>query len=57
MLRHECRSKVLAKLTPLNLFIPGARYDPAVVPEPVRNRLSGIIDNLKSVLRQIEGLQ
>ena len=40
MLGHELRSKVLAKLTnarceleeALNLSIPVARYDPAVIP-------------------------
>ncbi len=65
MLRSELRSKVLAKLTnarceledALNLSIPAARYDPVVIPEPARNRLSAMIDDLNSVLRQIEGSQ
>jgi hypothetical protein len=65
MLRHECRSKVLAKLTnarceiedALNLSIPAARYDPAVMPESTRNKLSAMIDELNGVLRQIEGSQ
>jgi hypothetical protein len=65
MLRHERRSKVLAKLTnarceledALNLSIPVARYDPVVIPEPARNRLSAMIDDLKGVLREIEGSQ
>jgi hypothetical protein len=65
MLGHERRSKVLAKLTnarceledALNLSIPVARYDPVVIPEPLRNRLSAMIDDLKGVLRQIEGSQ
>ena len=65
MLGHERRSKVLAKLTnarceleeALNLSIPVARYDPVVIPEPLRNRLSTMIDDLKGVLRQIEGSQ
>jgi hypothetical protein len=65
MLGHERRSKVLAKLTnarceleeALNLSIPVARYDPAVIPEPARNRLSAMIDDLNGVLRQIEGWQ
>jgi hypothetical protein len=65
MLGHERRTKVLAKLTnarceledALNLSIPFARYDPVVIPEPARNRLSAIIDELKGVLRHIEGSQ
>jgi hypothetical protein len=62
---HERRSKVLAKLTnarceledALHLSIPAARYDPVVVPEPLRNRLSAMIDELKVVLRLIGGSQ
>jgi hypothetical protein len=65
MLGHERRSTVLAKLTnarcelegALNLSIPVARYDPVVIPEPLRNRLSAMIDDLKGVLRHIEGSQ
>jgi hypothetical protein len=65
MLGHERRSKVLAKITnarceledALNLSIPAARYDPVVIPEPARNRLTGMIEELKGVLRQIEGSQ
>jgi hypothetical protein len=65
MLDHERRSKVLAKLTnarceledALNLSIPAARYDPVVIPEPLRNKLSAVIDDLKGMLRQIEGSQ
>jgi hypothetical protein len=65
MLDHERRSKVLARLTnarceledALNLSIPAARYDPVIIPEPLRNRLSTMIDELKGVLRQIEGSQ
>jgi hypothetical protein len=65
MLRHECKSKVLAKLTnarceiedALNLSIPTARYDPVVIAEATRNRLSSMIDDLNRVLRQIEGSQ
>ena len=57
---HERRSKVLAKLTnarceledALNLSIPAARYDPVVIPEPLRKRLEAMIDDLKGVLRQ-----
>ncbi len=65
MLGHERRSKVLAKLAnarceledALNLSIPVARYDPVVIPEPARNRLTGVIEELEGVLRQIEGSQ
>jgi hypothetical protein len=65
MLGHERRSKVLAKLTnarceledALHPAIPVARYDPVVIPEPARNRLSAMVDDLKGMLRQIEGSQ
>jgi hypothetical protein len=65
MLGHERRSRVLAKLTnarceledALHFSIPAARYDPIVIPEPLRNRLSAMIDDLKGVLCQIEGSQ
>ncbi len=65
MLGHERKSKVLAKLTnarceledALNLSIPVARYDPVVIPQPARNKLSTILDDLSAVLRQIEGSQ
>jgi hypothetical protein len=65
MLRHELRSKVVAKLTnarceledALNLSIPAARYDPVTISEPARNRLAAIIDDLRNVLCEIEGSQ
>jgi len=65
MLGHERRSKVLAKLAnarceledALNLSIPVARYDPVVIPQPVRNKLSAMLDDLSAVVRQIEGSQ
>ena len=65
MLGHERRSKVLAKLTnarceledALQLSIPAARYDPVMIPELLRNRLSAMIDELKGVLHEIEGSQ
>jgi hypothetical protein len=41
----------------LNLSILAARYDPVVIPEPARNRLSAMVDELNDVLRQIEGSQ
>jgi hypothetical protein len=54
MLRHERRSKVLAKLTnarceiedALSLSTLAAQYDPVVV-EPLRNRLTGMVEELK----------
>lgn len=65
MLGHERRSKVLAKLNnarceledALNLSIPVARYDPVVIPERTRNKLSAMLDELSAVLHQIEGSQ
>jgi hypothetical protein len=65
MLGHERRSKVLAKLTnarceledALNLSTPVARYDPVLIPERARNKLSAMLDELGAVLRQIEGSQ
>jgi len=65
MLGHERRSKVLAKLTnarceledALQLSIPAARYDPVMIPELLRNRLSAMIDELNGVLHEIEGSQ
>ncbi len=65
MLGRERRSKVLAKLTnagceledALNLSIPDARYDLVVIPEPVRNKLLAMLDDIRAVVRQIEGSQ
>ena len=65
MLGHERKSKVLAKLTnarceledALNLSTPVARYDPVVIPERERTKLSAMLDELSAVLRHIEGSQ
>lgn len=65
MLRHERREKILAKLTnarceiedALNLSTPAVHYDPVVMPECTRNKLSAIIDELNRVLGHIEGSQ
>jgi hypothetical protein len=62
MLRDELRSKILAKLTnarseiedALNLSTPTGRYDPVVIQESTRNKLSAMIDELDGVLRRIE---
>jgi len=64
MLGNERRSKVLAKLAnarceledALNLSILVARY-PVVIPEPARNKLSFMLDDIRAVVRQIEGSQ
>jgi hypothetical protein len=63
MLRSERRSKVLAKLTnarcevedALKLSIRVERNDSVLMPEPTRNKLSAMIDDLNAVLLQIEG--
>jgi len=65
MLGHERRSRVIAKLTnarceledALNLAIPVARYDPVVISEPARNKLSAMLDDIRALVRQIEGSQ
>jgi hypothetical protein len=65
MQRHEHRSKVLATLTnarceledALKHSIPVARYDPVLMPEPLHNKLSAMMNDLDSVLREIEGSQ
>ena len=65
MQRHERSSKVLAKLTnarceledALKLSIPVARHDLVLMPEPVRSKISAMIDDLNNVLREIEGSQ
>ena len=65
MLGHERRSKVLAKLTNArceleeasNLSIPVAQFDPVVIPQPAHNKLSALLDDLRAVVRQIEGSQ
>jgi hypothetical protein len=65
MQRHERRSKVLAKLTnarceledALKLSIPVARFDPVLMPMSLHHKLSAMIDDLNSVLGEIEGSQ
>ncbi len=65
MLRDELRGKILAKLTnargeiedALNLSTPTSRFDPVVIPESTRNKLSAMIDELNGVLRRIDGSQ
>lgn len=65
MLRHECRERLLAKLTSarceledaLTLSTPVARYDPTVLSGTARNQLSSMIDELNALLRGLEGVQ
>ena len=65
ILGPDIRSNVLAKLAnarceledALNLSIPASEFDPMVIPEPLCKKLLSMIVDLKSVLRQIEGLR
>lgn len=65
MLRHECRQKVLAKLTTarcelehaLTLSTPIARYDPKIVPDAMRLQITEIITNINAVVQRLEGIQ
>lgn len=65
ILRHECRQKVLAKLTTarceledaLNLSTPAARYDPTVLSDTARHKVTSIIDELNGLVRVLEGVQ
>jgi len=65
MLRHECREKLLAKLTSarceledaLTLSTPVARYDPTVLSGTARNQLTSMIDELKALVRGLEAVQ
>ncbi len=65
MLRHECRQKVLAKLTSaryeledaLSVSTPAARYDPNVLSETVRNKIVSMVEDLNSLLQGLEGTQ
>ncbi len=65
MMREECRQKLLAKLTTarceledaLSVSTPAARYDPTVLSEATRKRITSMIDELNGLLRGLEGLQ
>jgi len=54
MLPHEHKQRVLAKLRnarneledALNFSVPGARYDPVVIPNGMRNEISVMVDDL-----------
>ncbi len=59
---NESGVKMIAKLTnarceiedALNLSIPAARYNPAMISEATRKKLSNIVDELDAVLQQLE---
>jgi hypothetical protein len=65
MLIQEHKKRVFAKLRSacsevedaLKLATPAARYDPVIIPEAVRAELSGVVDNLKRILHNLEGSQ
>jgi len=56
------RQRVLAKLInachdledALKQSAPGARYDPVIVPQALRNELSVLRDDLARIIRQLE---
>ena len=56
------REKIIAKLINachdledvLRQSAPGARYDPVLVPEPLRNELSVLKDELARITRRLE---
>lgn len=65
MLLRESKAKVLAKLInasnelddALNLSVPAARYDYAFISQGMRNELSALADDLKRIVRHLEGIQ
>ena len=52
-LRNACKELEEA----LNISVPAARYDPVVISSGVRNELSVMVDDLKTIVRDIEGSQ
>ena len=56
------RKRILAKLISachdledaLTQSAPGARYDPVVIPQPLRNELSVVRDDLARIIRWLE---
>jgi hypothetical protein len=63
MVGNAHKQRVLATLrgackelqTALNLSIPAARYDPAVIPTAMRNEIPMMVDDLNRILRDLEG--
>jgi hypothetical protein len=39
----------------LRLSVPGARYDPVLIPQAARNELSVLRDDLDRIIRKLEG--
>ena len=62
MISASDRQRVVAKLInachdleeALTLSVPGARYDPVVIPQALRNELSVLTDDLARIIRQLE---
>jgi hypothetical protein len=62
MISANDRQRVLAKLInachdledALKQSVPGARYDPVVVPQALRNELSVLRDDLARIIRRLE---
>ena len=62
MISASDRQRVLAKLInarhdledALNQSAPGARYDPVVIPQALRNELSVLRDDLARIIRRLE---
>ena len=38
----------------LRQSVPGARYDPAIIPQELRNELSALLDDLARIIRTLE---
>ena len=65
MLPGEQKQKVLVKLRnarneledALNFSVLGARYDPVVIPQRMRNDLLVMVDDLNRIQRDLEGIQ
>ena len=62
MMSASDRQRILAKLInacndledALSQSAPGARYDPVVVPQALRNELSVLRDDLARIIRRLE---
>jgi hypothetical protein len=62
MMSASDRQRILAKLLnahndledALSWSAPGARYDPVIIPQPLRNELSVLRDDLARVIRTLE---
>jgi len=62
MISASDRQRVIAKLInacndqedALNQSVPGARYDPVVIPQALRNELSVLRDELVRIIRRLE---